>query len=110
MEKIYVSIYNEDSFRGISVPCEFKGLIDYISKNTFNVIDNVFTDYVKYRDYEVEMLHYSKDPSNGTKEIVNVYKFIDYFKPDDKIVKLIKDYVDILNYESGLGVSNWVNC
>lgn len=92
MEKLYVSVYCEDCFRGISIKKELESIINNIKENTYNVIDEVFTDYNEYRDYEVEISHYAKDISMGTKEISNINELMEYFKYSKETIGIIKKY------------------
>lgn len=95
MDKLYISVYCEDCFRGISIGEEFKGVIDTIKKNTTDVIDQIFTDYDKYRDYEAEISYYAKDASMGTKKISNIDELIIYFNYMPNVVNIIKKYFSI---------------
>jgi hypothetical protein len=74
-ELIYVSIYDEDNFVGVSLPIEY----EYLIENN-NMVDQIFHDYEAYRDYEVEMSHYARHGSYGTKKLNTNDEIKEYFK------------------------------
>jgi hypothetical protein len=74
-ELIYISIYDEDNFVGVSLPIEYKSLIE-----NHNMIDQLFEDYDLYRDYEVEVSQYARHGSIGTKKLETLEDIKKYFK------------------------------
>lgn len=79
MKKLYVVIYNEDEFEGISVPFELKETIEYVMNNETDIIDSIYDDINEYHSCEVEYAHYAKDGSAGTADIPNVKEFKIWF-------------------------------
>jgi len=96
IDKIWVSIINEDSFEGIEINEELNEYIGVLGKHT-NLIDCVFDDYEQYRDYEVECSIQARHGSIGTTKINTKEELIKYFKLDN-INDLLKDET-IINCE-----------
>ena len=97
-ERLYIILYTEDAFEGVSVPLKWKPFVDEWEKKSIDVDEpiSVFTDYDEYRDFEVESAHQAKDGSYGTiyyestKDDINEFKdwFSDWYDNDlDKILE-----------------------
>lgn len=88
--RIFVALYSEDAFQGITIPIELKYIIVHILNNSQDVIDDYFEDYDQYRDFEVEMASYAKDGSYGTKDVDNLDELLEVFKHNSEIINQIK--------------------
>lgn len=90
--RLFVSIYSEDSFHGITIPKELEGVIEHLWENSVDTIDQIFEDYDDYRDYEVEISGQARDGSSGTKDIDTIEDLKEYFSWDRKTVAQIEEY------------------
>jgi len=90
--RLFVALYSEDAFMGITIPYELKEVIEYLHKNSRDTIDEIFDDYDEYRDCEVEMASYAKDGSDGTKDIDTIDDLISIFNWNKSIIKKIEDF------------------
>jgi len=94
IDKIYLSISNSDNFQGLIIPKNFEEIIKIIVNHdqNYNIIDSIFDDYEKYRDYEVEYSHQARHGSNGSDKINTLDEILAYFDGYDKKLdkKLLK--------------------
>jgi len=90
--RLFVSLYSEDEFRGITIPMELKNVVEYLWLETFNLIDSIFESYDDYRDYEVEMSSYAKDGSRGTIDVDTIEDLKEVFSWNNKAIKKIEEY------------------
>jgi hypothetical protein len=91
--RIFVALYSEDEFCGISIPIKMQGIIEYIGAHCDDTIDEWFDDYDEYRDFEVEMSHYAKDGSAGTIDVESVDELKELFKRRKNVIEWIDRYV-----------------
>lgn len=90
--RLFVSLYSEDDFRGITIPMELKDVVEYLWLETFDVIDSIFESYDDYRDYEVEMSSYAKDGSAGTTDVDTIEDLKKVFSYNNNAIKKIEEY------------------
>lgn len=91
-DRLFVSLYSEDSFRGITIPKELESVIEYLWLNTSSTIDQIFEDYDDYRDYEVEAAGYARDGSSGTKDIDTIEDLKSIFVNNKEALSKIEEY------------------
>jgi hypothetical protein len=84
MKKVYGEIYSEDAFRGVSVPCELRYVLEHLMNEENDLIIDIFDSYEAYKEEEVQMSHYAKDGSDGTEEIETVEEFKKWFRKEFK--------------------------
>jgi len=65
---IYVAVTSFDAFRGIKIPSKFKKIMQEIESSSSELIEGIFDDYNKYRNFEVECASQARHGSNGTQE------------------------------------------
>jgi len=90
--RLFVALYSEDDFNGITIPLEMNGVIEHLWLNSIDTIDQIFEDYDDYRDYEVEMSRYSKDGSKGTTDVDTIEDLKKIFSYNNNAIKKIEEY------------------
>lgn len=90
--RLFVSLYSEDDFNGITIPMELSGVIDYLSLHTVEIIDEVFVDYDEYRDCEVEISSQARHGSRGTTDIDTIEDLKEELSWNDEAIQKIEEY------------------
>jgi hypothetical protein len=89
--RLFVSLYSEDAFHGISIPYELKRIIEHLY-NTPNIVDDMFEDYDEYRDYEVELASQARGGSDGTADVDTVEELKSIFSWNKSVIEKINSF------------------
>jgi len=82
MKELHIILYTEDAVKGMTLPLRWKLFVDKWEKKSIKADRpiSVFTEYNKYKKFEVESSHQARDGSHGTTYYENTKDNISKFK------------------------------